>query len=150
MDLNQPPPGKMPHLRGLGGKVALGLARGGRSRLWQFLGILLLAAVLGGPARLAGGGDQQTSPSAKVQNAWLTASVSGVGTTAVAAPAITFAQPSDVTVGTPVTLSASVSPPDGLPVSYDTLGQSGFIAGMNQDVTDRTHQTYMAARAHRR
>jgi len=120
MDLNQPPPGKMPHLRGLGGKVAPGRATGGRSRLWQFLGIILLAAVLGGPARLAGGGYQETGPSAKVQNAWLTASVSGAGTAAVASPTITFTQPSDVTVGASVALSASVSPPDTLPVLFSS------------------------------
>jgi len=118
MDLNQPPPGKMPHLRGLGGKVALGLARGGRSRLWQFLGVLLLAAVLGGPARLAGGGYQETSPSAKVQNAWLTASVSVPGTTTPIPQTIRFAQPPNVTVGASVTLFAAAS--SELPVSFSS------------------------------
>ena len=124
MNLKQPLPGKMPHLKGLGGKVALGLARGDRSWPWQFLGIFLLAAVVGSPARLAGEGYQETSPSAKVQNAWLTASVSDAGTTASASPVITFVQPPEVTVGTSVTLSASVSPPDGLPVLFSAATPS--------------------------
>jgi hypothetical protein len=100
------------------GKVALGLAGGCRSRPWQSLGIFLLAAVLGGPARLAGGGYQETSPPAKVQNAWLTASVSGAGTTAAAPPTITFVQPPDVTVGAPeIHPSKSADQTQRLPVS---------------------------------
>jgi len=60
----------------------------------------------------------QQRPSAKVHNAWLTASVSIVDTTP-AAPTITFGQPPDVTVGTPVPLSASAYPP-GLPVLFSS------------------------------
>jgi len=115
MDLNQSPLGKVPDLTGLIGKVALGLA-GRRSWLWRFLGICLLAAVVGSPARWAAGVGQETSPSAKVQNTWLTAHVSTVAQ-APTAPTITFDQPPDVTVGTPVPLTASVSPP-GLPVLF--------------------------------
>jgi len=108
MGMNQPPPGKVPDLTDLGGKIS---ARpiGYRPWLSRFLGICLLAAVVGGPASLAGGVYQQTSPSAKVQNAWLTASVGEAQT-------ITFGQPPDVSVGAPVTLSASAS--SGLPVSF--------------------------------
>src|SRR5271165_2094160 len=108
MVMNQPPPGKVPDLTDLGGKIS---ARpiGYRPWLSRFLGICLLAAVVGGPASLAGGVYQQTSPSAKVQNAWLTASVGEAQT-------ITFGQPPDVSVGAPVTLSASAS--SGLPVSF--------------------------------
>src|SRR5271165_1997672 len=108
MGMNQPPPGKVPDLTDLGGKIS---ARpiGYRPWLSRFLGICLLAAVVGGPASLAGGVFQQTSPSAKVQNAWLTASVGEAQT-------ITFGQPPDVSVGAPVTLSASAS--SGLPVSF--------------------------------
>ena len=112
MDLDQPQLGKVPDLAELSGKVALGLA-GRRSWLWRFLGICLLAAVVGSPARWAGGVYQETGASAKVQNTWLTAHVSAVATT----PTITFDQPPDVTVGTPVPLTASASPP-GLPVLF--------------------------------
>ena len=108
MGMNQPPPGKVPDLTDLGGKVSVRLI-GYRRWLWRFLGICLLAAVVGGPASLAGGVYQETSPSAKVQNAWLTASVGEAQT-------ITFGQPPDVSVGAPVTLSASAS--SGLPVSF--------------------------------
>ncbi len=108
MGMNQPPPGKVPDLTDLGGKVSVRLI-GYRRWLWRFLGICLLAAVVGGPASLAGGVYQETSPSAEVQNAWLTASVGEAQT-------ITFGQPPDVSVGAPVTLSASAS--SGLPVSF--------------------------------
>ncbi len=108
MGMNQPPPGKVPDLTDLGGKVSVRLI-GYRRWLWRFLGICLLAAVVGGPASLAGGVYQETSPSAKVQNAWLTSSVGEAQT-------ITFGQPPDVSVGAPVTLSASAS--SGLPVSF--------------------------------
>ena len=108
----------MPDLTGPGGKVTLCLA-GRRPWLWRFLGICLLAAAVGSPALLAGGVSHETSaPSAKVHNAWLTATVSIVDTTP-AAPTITFAQPPDVTVGTPVPLSASAYPP-GLPVLFSS------------------------------
>ena len=80
MDLDQPQLGKVPDLTGLSGKVAPGLT-GRRSWLWRFLGICLLAAVVGSPARWAGGVYQETSPSAKVQNTWLTAHVGAVATT---------------------------------------------------------------------
>ncbi len=115
MDLDQPQLGKVPDLTGLSGKVALGLT-GCQSRLWRFLGICLLAAVVSSPARWAGGVYQETSPSAKVQNTWLTAHVSAAATTPTA-PTITFDQPPDVTVGTPVPLTVSTSPPD-LPVFF--------------------------------
>ena len=115
MDLDQPQPGKVPDLTGLSGKVAPGLT-GRRSWLGRFLGICLLAAVVGSPARWAGGVDRETSPSAKVQNTWLTTHVSAVPTTP-AAPTITFDQPPDVTVGTPVPLTATATP-RGLPVLF--------------------------------
>jgi len=127
MDLDQPQLGKVPDLTGLSGKVALGLT-GRRSWRWRFLGICLLAAVVGSPAGWAGGVYPETSPSAKVRNTWLTAHVSVVPTTPTApttpttptaptAPTITFDQPPDVTVGMPVPLTASVSPP-GPPVLF--------------------------------
>ena len=72
----------------------------------------------GGPASLAGGVYHETSPSAKVQNARLIPFPSDVDATTPAAPTITFAQPPDVTVGTPVTLSAHAS--SGLPVSFSS------------------------------
>jgi hypothetical protein len=117
MDMSQPPLCKVPDLTGLSGKVSVRLV-GRRARLRRFLAICLLAAAVGGPASLTGWAYQETSPFAKVQNAWLTASVSTVDTTP-AAPTITFAQPPNVTVGTPVALSASVSPP-GLPVLFSS------------------------------
>ena len=67
MDLNQPPPGKVPDLADPGGEVSVGLAWR-RPWLWRFLGICLLAAVVGGLASWAGGVHQETSPSARVQN----------------------------------------------------------------------------------
>jgi hypothetical protein len=116
MDMIQPPPGEVPDLAGPDGTDSV--RRAGRRRwLWTFRGICLLAAAVSGPASSAGWVYQQTSPSAEVQNAWLTASVSVVDTPTPAAPVITFAQPPDVTVGTPVVLSASVSPP-GLPLLF--------------------------------
>jgi hypothetical protein len=82
----------------------------------KFLGICLLAAVVGGPATAAGPAGQQTSPAAKVQQAWLTAAVSV--DLAVDLQTITFGPPPPVTVGTTVTLSASAS--SGLPVSFSS------------------------------
>ena len=119
MDLNQSPLGKVPDLTGLIGKVALGLA-GRRTWLWRFLGILLLTAAVGGPVTSAGGVYQETSPSAKVQKAWLTSHFSVAARTFP--QTITFDQPPDATVGTPVPLSATASP-SGLAVlfSSDTL-----------------------------
>ena len=55
-----------------------------------------------------------------MQDAWLTASVSAVDTTASASPTITFVQPPDVTAGTSGAMSASVSPPDTLPVLFSS------------------------------
>jgi hypothetical protein len=104
MDLKQSPLGKAP---GLAGR---------RSWLWRFLGILLLAAAVGGPVTSAGGVYQETSPPASVQKAWLTSHVSVVAVGPVT-PTITFDQPRDVTVGTQVPLTASASPP-GLPVFF--------------------------------
>jgi len=103
MDMNQPPPGKVPDLTYLGGKVSVRRI-GFRSWLWRFLGICLLATVIGGPASLAGGVYQETSPPAKAQNARLTASVSVVDT-------ITFvpAAVANQIVGATVTVSASSS-----------------------------------------
>ena len=109
MGMNQPPPGKVPDLTDPGGKVSVRLIRH-RPWLWRFLGICLLAAVVGGPASLAGGVYQETSPSAKVQNAWLTASVSVVAV----ADTITFVPVANQIVGATVTVSASSS--SGLPV----------------------------------
>ena len=109
MDVNQPPPGKVPDLTYLGGKVFV-LRLGFRSWLWRFLGICLLAIVIGGPASLAGGVYQETSPPAKAQNVWLTASASVVG----AADTITFDPVINQIVGATVTVSASSS--SGLPV----------------------------------
>ena len=85
---------------------------GYRPWLWRFLGICLLAAVVGGPASLAGGVYQETSPSAKVQNAWLTASVSVVAV----ADTITFVPVANQIVGATVTVSASAS--SGLEVFF--------------------------------
>lgn len=85
MNLNQAPAGQRARRKGCPGSC-----QGGRSWPWQFLGLFLLVAVMGGPARLAGGAYQETNPSAKVQNAWLTASVSVVDTTASASPTITL------------------------------------------------------------
>ena len=110
MDMNQPPPGQVPDLTDLGGKVSV-RPTGYRPWLWRFLGICLLAAVVGGPASLAGRVYQETSPSAKVQNAWLTASVS----VAAAADTITFVPVANQIVGATVTVSASSS--SGLQVS---------------------------------
>lgn len=119
MDLDQPQLGKVPDLTGLSGKVALGLT-GRRSWRWRFLGICLLAAVVGSPAGWAGGVYPKTSPSAKVRNTWLTAHVSVVPTTPTTptAPTITFGQPPDATVGTPVVLSAHAS--SGLAVRFSS------------------------------
>ena len=103
MDMNQPPPGKAPDLTDLDGKVSVGLV-GRRPWLWRFLGICLLAAVIGGPASLAGGLHQETTPSAKVQNAWLTASVSVVDTITFVPVAV-----ANQIVGATVTVSASSS-----------------------------------------
>ena len=111
MDMNQPPPGEVPDLTGLTGKVSVGLA-GRRPWLWRFLGICLLAPVVGGPASLAGGVYLETSSSAKVQNAWLTASVS----VAAAADTITFVPVANQIVGATVTVSASSS--SGLEVFF--------------------------------
>ena len=110
MGMNQPPPGKVPDLTDPGGKVSLRLIRR-RPWLWRFLGICLLAAlvggpaVVGGPASLANGVYQETSPSAKVQNVWLTASVSVVAV----ADTITFVPVANQIVGATVTVSASSS-----------------------------------------
>jgi hypothetical protein len=109
MDTNQPLPRKVPDLTYLGGKVLV-LRVGFRSWLWRFLGISLLATVIGCPASLAGGVRQETSPPAKAQNAWLTASASVV----VAADTITFDPVTNQIVGATVTVSASSS--SGLPV----------------------------------
>ena len=103
MDMNQPPPGKAPDLTDLSGKVSVRLI-GHRPWLWRFLGICLLAAVVGGPASLAGGVYQETNPSANVQDAWLTASVSVVDT-------ITFVSVANQIVGATVPVSASSSSP---------------------------------------
>ena len=100
MDLNQPPPGQ----------VSVGLG-GRRPWLWGFLRICLLAAVVGSAASFAGRVNAETSPSATLQNAWLTASVRVIDT-------ITFEPLTGVTVGTPVDLSASSS--QGLPVSFSS------------------------------
>jgi hypothetical protein len=113
MDMSQRPSGRVPDLAGLGRKVSVRLA-GRRRWLWRFLGICLLAAVVGGPASLAGGAYQQTSPSGKGQNAWLTAFVSVVG----AADTITFVPVANQIVGATVTVSASAS--SGLPVSFSS------------------------------
>jgi len=78
---------------------------GFRSWLWRFLGISLLATVIGCPAISAGGVRQETSPPAKARNAWLTASASVV----VAADTITFDPVTNQIVGTTVTVSASSS-----------------------------------------
>src|SRR5450755_4621441 len=115
MDLNQSPLGKVPDLTGLIGKVALGLVAR-RSWLWRFLGILLLTAVVGTAARLAGGVYQETSPSAHVQKAWLTSHFSVAARTFP--QTITFDQPPDATVGTPVPLSAHAS--SGLAVLFSS------------------------------
>ena len=103
MDINQPPPGKAPDLTDLSGKVSV-RPIGHRPWLWRFLAICLLAAVVGGPASLAGGVYQETSPSANVQDAWLTASVSVVDT-------ITFVSVANQIVGATVPVSASSSSP---------------------------------------
>jgi len=121
MDMSQLPPGNVPDLAGLGGKVSVRLA-GRRPWLWRFPAICLLAAVVGGPASLAGRVYQETSPSAKA-HASLAASVSIVDTTTPATPTITFTQPPDVTVGTPVALTASVSQP-GLPLLFSSDASS--------------------------
>jgi hypothetical protein len=110
MDLDQPPPGKVPDLTGQAGKVSVGLG-GRRPWLWGLLGICLLAAVVGRAASFAGWVNAETSPSATLQNAWLTASVKVIDT-------ITFGPLTGVTVGTPVDLSASSSA--GLPVSFSS------------------------------
>ena len=111
MDINQPPPGKAPDLTDLSGKVSVRLI-GHRPWLSRFLGICLLAAVVGGPASLPGGIYQETSPSAKVQNAWLASSISARDATTLEAQTITYVQPPDVTVGVTVTLSATAEAED--------------------------------------
>ena len=135
MDINQPPPGKVPDLTGLTGEVSVGLARR-RPWLWRFLGICLLAAVVAGPASLAGGVHQETSPSAKVQNNWLTVSArpaEGGGT-------IDFGPLPNQIIGAEFTLSASAPPP--LPVLFKsgttsvcTLSRSADPGGLTWTVT---------------
>ncbi|HEX3786746.1 MAG TPA: hypothetical protein VHW44_02700, partial [Pseudonocardiaceae bacterium] len=82
----------------------------------RFLGILLAAAAVGGPAALASGVHQETSPSAQVQKTWLTSHVTRAARTFP--QTITFDQPPNATVGTPVTLSAHAS--SGLPVLFSS------------------------------
>ena len=65
---------KVPYLKRLTGKVASCLAMH-RSWVWRFLGICLLAAVVGGPARLTTGLDYGTSPAANLQHAQVAAAV---------------------------------------------------------------------------
>ena len=99
MKLNRPP-GDAPELMRPGGLSH----RPGRGL--SVLGICLLAAVIGGPASLAGA----ASPNTHVQRPRLAAFVGGTPQT------ISFDQPLDTKVGEPVTLSASAAP--GLEVSF--------------------------------
>src|SRR5713101_5256947 len=110
MGLNPPSPGDVPDLKGLGATVSVGLARR-RSWVWRIPGICLLAAVLASPAGMAGGIDREASPATQVQRAVVTAAAAGVHS-----QTITFSQPPDVPVGTPLTLVASAD--SGLPVSF--------------------------------
>ena len=80
----------------------------------RFVGILLAAAAAGGPAALAGGAHQGTGPPPPVP------------------PTIMFDQPSSVTVGTPVSLSASVSPAGGLPLLFQSATRSVCTVPVNQ------------------
>ena len=113
MKLNRPP-GKLPELT----RPSSLTKRRGRGP--SLLGICLLAAVIGGPASLAGG----TGPNAQVQGARLAVFVAGN-----TPQTITFDQPQDTKVGEPVTLSASAT--SGLTVSLtsdtpDVCMVSGF------------------------
>jgi hypothetical protein len=117
------PMGKVRDLSRLAGRVA---ARSTRrwSSLWKFLGIFLLAAVVGGPA------------------AGLPHAQGAAGTARMPLPArgsallpqkITFDQPSDTTVGQPVRLSAATDANGPLVVSFrsdtpDLCTVSGIIA----------------------
>ena len=80
----------------------------------RFVGILLAAAAVGGPAALAGGAHQGTGPPPPVP------------------PTIMFDQPSNVTVGTPVHLSALVSPAGGLPLLFESETRSVCTVPVNQ------------------
>src|SRR5436190_20435415 len=100
MKLNRPP-GDVSELVRLGGLTKR------RGRGLSLLGSCLLAAMIGGPASLAGG----ASPNTQVQHAQLAAFVAGS-----TPQTITFDQPQDTKVGVPVTLSSSAS--SGLAVSF--------------------------------
>ena len=100
MKLNRPP-GDVPELMRPGGLTN----RPGRGL--SLLGICLLAAMIGGPASLAGA----ASPNTHVQRPQLAAFVAGS-----TPQTISFDQPPDTQVGEPVTLSASAAP--GLEVSF--------------------------------
>jgi hypothetical protein len=78
-----------------------------RGRGLSLLGICLLAAMIGGPASLAGG----AGPNAQVQRTRLAAFAAGS-----TSQTITFGQLPDTKVGQPVTLSASAT--SGLAVSF--------------------------------
>ncbi|SRR6266496_1615977 len=100
MKLNRPP-GDVPELIRPGGLTRR------RGRCPSLLGICLLAAVIGGPASVAGA----AGPNTQVQRPRLAAFVAGS-----TPQTITFDQPLDTKVGEPVTLSASAAP--GLQVSF--------------------------------
>jgi hypothetical protein len=102
------PMGKVRDLSRLAGRVA---ARSTRrwSSLWKFLGICLLAAVVGGPAA----GLPHAQGGAAAARMPLPAQGS-----ALLPQKITFDQPSDTTVGQPVRLSASTDASGSLVVSF--------------------------------
>ena len=97
MDQNQPPPGKEPGER--------------RPWLWAFLGVCLLAAVVGSAATFTGTVHREARPSPVVQYAGRTAALRVIDV-------INFPPPGNVTVGTSATLFASSSA--GLPVSFSS------------------------------
>jgi hypothetical protein len=90
------------------------------------LGICLLAAVIGGPASVAGSG----GPNTQVQRPRLAAFVAGS-----TPQTITFDQPQDTKAGEPVTLSASAAP--GLEVSF-TSNTSAVCTASGPTVTTTT------------
>ena len=96
-----------------------------RSWLWMFLGFCFLAAMLGGPARLAAGPGHGTVPAATLPHTLVAADTARIPQSRASATPqqIAFEQPPDATVGRPVNLTASslttASSPagTGLPVS---------------------------------
>jgi hypothetical protein len=102
------PMGKVRDLSRLAGRVAVRSARRWSS-LWKFLGICLLAAVMGGPAA----GLPHAQGAAAAARMPLPAQGS-----ALLPQKITFDQPSDTAVGEPVRLSAATDASGSLVVSF--------------------------------